>query len=92
MWSHISIPQSDRSPVEIQRQVCVVLSKSREESRCQRGGELQILVCKQEWSYTGVQSNEIISHKDMNTVHVELHKVGNRNCVFIHPQVKQLKL
>lgn len=62
MWCHISVPQSDRSPVEIQHQVCVVLPKSRDESRCQRSGELQVLVCKQEWCYSSVQSNVHISH------------------------------
>lgn len=97
MRCHIPVPHSDRGPIEIQCQVCVVLPKSRDESRCQRGGELQVLVCKQEWCYSGVQSNVCTYHtKDPEIIHVDLHKFSTIHtslqastyCLFIHPHTK----
>lgn len=56
MWSHVSVPQSDRGPVEVQCEGSVVLPKPRDEVGWQGGGHLKILVSEEEWSNRGVQT------------------------------------
>ena len=55
MRRHVSVPQGDRGPVEVQSEGRVVLPQARDEAGGQKGGHLQVLVSKEEWGNRGVQ-------------------------------------
>ena len=60
MRRHVSVPEREAGPVEVQAQQGVVLPQAREHRGGQGGGELQVLVREQQRSHSGVQAGQIV--------------------------------
>lgn len=56
MRGHVSVPESQSSPVDIQEEGGVMLPKTRHEMGGERGGELKVLIGKHQRSDGGVHT------------------------------------
>jgi len=58
MWGHVSVPERERGPVEVQAQQGVVLAEAGQQGGGQGGGQLQVLVREQQRSHRGVHAGQ----------------------------------
>lgn len=65
MRRHVSVPESQRSPVKVKDEGGIMLSKARNERGGQCGGQLQVLVSKQQRSNCGIHTEQA-GHRKQN--------------------------
>lgn len=63
---HVFVPESQRSPVKVQKEGGVMLPEARHEGRGQCSGQLQVLVSKQQRSDRGIHTGQDTEQTNMD--------------------------